>query len=138
MLLCLATVRLREAARRKLGDLALHVFAVIDQDHHVVTRLYRVQPKRRSCQYEVTRFQCFAKAAEVATEPFDRFGGATSHRPQRSGIDGHAVDGNGQRAAAVQSSRVRVVWRFEITAPALIPLLATSSGSVFRGPRKTK
>jgi len=36
---------------------ALYVFAVIDQDHHVVASLYRVEPKRRSGQHEVSRFQ---------------------------------------------------------------------------------
>src|SRR5260370_414348 len=40
--------------------------------------------------------------------------------------------------AVVQSSSIRVAWRLEITAPALIPLLAISSARVFRGPRKPK
>lgn len=36
---------------------ALHAFAVIDRDYHVVASLYRVEPKRRSRQHEVSRFQ---------------------------------------------------------------------------------
>jgi hypothetical protein len=45
------------SCKAESGDPTLRVFAVVDQDDYVVTRLYRIQPKRRSCQHEVSRFQ---------------------------------------------------------------------------------
>src|SRR5579864_3110669 len=79
---------------------ALHAFAVIDRDYHVVASLYRVEPKRRSRQHEVSRFQGGAEAAEVVAEPLDRLGSPTSHRPQCSSIDCDAVDDNRQCASS--------------------------------------
>ena len=38
-------------------DPTRRVFAVIDQNDYMVTRLYRIQPKRRACQHEVPRSQ---------------------------------------------------------------------------------